>query len=149
MTITTPLRRSSQIRLLYRRFRWTSVQSKAQKQPIRQLTTTLFIQTRSQGGSFSYHQTLHDHHACWEETLDLENPFQKTWECRSTSAKPVDRLSLQKRTFPHPLQTKIKVTNKKLYLVIINSTYLMYLIRSSYVICHFEHFSCNWYVSST
>ena len=40
--------------------------------------------------------------------------------CRSTSVRPADRLSLQERTFPHPLSTKInfKTTNCMFYLSI-------------------------------
>ena len=40
--------------------------------------------------------------------------------CRSTSAKSADRLSLQERTFPEPIQTDVDFTNTKLYALFIN-----------------------------
>ena len=40
--------------------------------------------------------------------------------CRSTSAKPADRLCLQKRTFPNLLQTKMNFKNTKLYVLFMN-----------------------------
>ena len=40
--------------------------------------------------------------------------------CRSTPAKPADRLSLQERKFPDPLQTKKNFTSTKLYVSFIN-----------------------------
>ena len=39
------------------------------------------------------------HPASWMENWALECPFQKDGECRSTSAKPADRRSLNQRTF--------------------------------------------------
>ena len=69
--------------------------------------------------------------------------------CRSTSAKLADRLSLQERTFPDPLQTETDFTNTKLYVLFINWTYLINLIRSIDVLRLFIQIASNRHVLST
>ena len=150
MTITAPHRRSSPNCLLFRRLRWTLVQSRAGKHHIRQLKTIPFNQTRNQGESFSYHQArlLHRRLASWSKK-ELWNVFSKTGECLSTSAKPADRLSLQERTFPDPPETEIDFTNTKLYVLFVNYSYSRYLIRSIFTSRHFIQSAYNRCVSST
>ena len=82
---------------------------------MRQLTTTLFNKPTSQGGVISFHQArlLHRHLKA-EKKDELWNVLSKKGECRSKSAKPAERSSLQEKTFPDPLQTKIYLTNTKL-----------------------------------
>ena len=46
--------------------------------------------------------------------------FPKKEECRSASAKPADRISLQQRTSPDPPETEIDFTNTKLYVLFLN-----------------------------
>ena len=110
-----------------------------------------FIPTWSQGGFTSYHQShlLHRHRAGWKKKMRTGKFFQKEGDCRSTSAKPADRLSLHERTFPDPLQTETFFTNIEMYVLSINWTYLVHWTRSGCVLRHFIPFSSNWYVSST
>ena len=53
-------------------------------------------------------------------SLRSSTPSKRERTCRSTFANPVDRLSVQERTFPNPLENEIVFINTKLYVLFIN-----------------------------